>query len=63
MRRSMTGSCASRLPDGSYLSEGRPRQTSSADCLLGGDHPMHPFAVDAAGPMYVDVASATNRVS
>jgi len=27
---------------------------------LGGDHPMHPFIIDAAGAMYVDVASATN---
>jgi glucose/arabinose dehydrogenase len=27
---------------------------------VGGDHPMHPFAIDAAGLMYVDVASATN---
>src|ERR1700674_3028715 len=27
---------------------------------LGGDHPMHPFIIDAKGSMYVDVASATN---
>jgi glucose/arabinose dehydrogenase/mono/diheme cytochrome c family protein len=27
---------------------------------LGGDHPMHPFAIDAKGSMYVDVATATN---
>ncbi|HEY0802941.1 MAG TPA: PQQ-dependent sugar dehydrogenase, partial [Steroidobacteraceae bacterium] len=27
---------------------------------LGGDHPMHPFAIDANGDLYVDVASATN---
>jgi glucose/arabinose dehydrogenase/mono/diheme cytochrome c family protein len=27
---------------------------------LGGDHPMHPFVIDADGQMYVDVASATN---
>jgi glucose/arabinose dehydrogenase/mono/diheme cytochrome c family protein len=27
---------------------------------LGGDHPMHPFIIDAKGTMYVDVASATN---
>ncbi|HVO46448.1 MAG TPA: c-type cytochrome [Steroidobacteraceae bacterium] len=27
---------------------------------LGGDHPMHPFAIDADGMMYVDVASASN---
>jgi glucose/arabinose dehydrogenase/mono/diheme cytochrome c family protein len=27
---------------------------------LGGDHPMHPFLINAEGLMYVDVASATN---
>jgi len=27
---------------------------------LTGDHPMHPFAIDADGVLYVDVASATN---
>src|SRR5882672_9885847 len=27
---------------------------------LGGDHPMHPFAIDDDGSLYVDVASATN---
>ena len=27
---------------------------------LGGDHPMHPFIIDAEGNMYVDVATATN---
>jgi glucose/arabinose dehydrogenase/cytochrome c5 len=27
---------------------------------LGGDHPMHPFAIDGSGNLYVDVASATN---
>jgi glucose/arabinose dehydrogenase/mono/diheme cytochrome c family protein len=27
---------------------------------LTGDHPMHPFIIDAQGAMYVDVASATN---
>jgi glucose/arabinose dehydrogenase/mono/diheme cytochrome c family protein len=27
---------------------------------LGGDHPMHPFAITADGSMYVDVGTATN---
>jgi glucose/arabinose dehydrogenase/mono/diheme cytochrome c family protein len=27
---------------------------------LGGDHPMHPFIIDANGGMYVDVATASN---
>jgi glucose/arabinose dehydrogenase/mono/diheme cytochrome c family protein len=39
--------------------------SGSADTIvsglpLGGDHPMHPFIIDAEGSMYVDVASATN---
>ena len=27
---------------------------------LGGDHPMHPFVIDAGGMLYVDVGSSTN---
>jgi glucose/arabinose dehydrogenase/cytochrome c553 len=27
---------------------------------LGGDHPMHPFVIDADGQMYIDVGTATN---
>jgi glucose/arabinose dehydrogenase len=27
---------------------------------LTGDHPMHPFAIDAEGSIYIDVATATN---
>jgi len=27
---------------------------------LGGDHPMHPFAIDRHGSLYIDVATATN---
>jgi glucose/arabinose dehydrogenase/mono/diheme cytochrome c family protein len=27
---------------------------------LTGDHPMHPFAIDPGGALYIDVASATN---
>jgi glucose/arabinose dehydrogenase/cytochrome c5 len=27
---------------------------------LGGDHPMHPFAIDSHGDLYIDVATATN---
>jgi len=27
---------------------------------LGGDHPMHPFAIDTDGSLYIDVATATN---
>ena len=47
------------LPSGSIV------PTGSADTIvsglpLGGDHPMHPFIINAEGSMYVDVATATN---
>jgi glucose/arabinose dehydrogenase/mono/diheme cytochrome c family protein len=35
-------------------------QTVVSGLPLGGDHPMHPFAIDAHGGLYIDVASATN---
>lgn len=35
-------------------------QTVVSGLPLGGDHPMHPFVIDADGVLYVDVASATN---
>jgi glucose/arabinose dehydrogenase/mono/diheme cytochrome c family protein len=35
-------------------------QTVISGLPLGGDHPMHPFAIDAHGGLYIDVASATN---
>jgi glucose/arabinose dehydrogenase/mono/diheme cytochrome c family protein len=47
------------LKKGSIL----PREKSQvvvSGLPLGGDHPMHPFAIDAGGDLYVDVASATN---
>jgi glucose/arabinose dehydrogenase/cytochrome c5 len=37
-----------------------PPDTIVSSLPLGGDHPMHPFLIDAKGLMYVDVASATN---
>jgi len=27
---------------------------------LTGDHPMHPFAIDSSGGLYIDLGSATN---
>jgi glucose/arabinose dehydrogenase/mono/diheme cytochrome c family protein len=47
------------------LSAGSLVPSGSADTIvsglpLGGDHPMHPFIIDAEGLMYVDVATATN---
>jgi len=37
-----------------------PPETIVSGLPLGGDHPMHPFIIDAEGSMYVDVATATN---
>jgi glucose/arabinose dehydrogenase len=48
-----------KLPHGSIIPKG-PSQTIVMGLPLGGDHPMHPFAIDAEGSLYVDVASATN---
>jgi len=48
-----------KMLHGSIVPKGPP-QTVVMGLPLGGDHPMHPFAIDAGGSMYVDVASATN---
>jgi glucose/arabinose dehydrogenase/mono/diheme cytochrome c family protein len=47
------------------LADGAIVPSGSADTIvsglpLGGDHPMHPFIINAEGSMYVDVATATN---
>ena len=47
------------LPSGGILPSG-PADTIVSGLPLGGDHPMHPFIINAEGTMYVDVASATN---
>src|SRR5207302_2165201 len=47
------------LPAGSIVPRGAP-ETIVSGLPLGGDHPMHPFIIDAEGWMYVDVATATN---
>jgi glucose/arabinose dehydrogenase/mono/diheme cytochrome c family protein len=47
------------LPAGSLVPADPPRTVVSG-LPLGGDHPMHPFAIDAAGLMYIDVGTATN---
>ena len=47
------------LPSGSLVPNGSP-QTVVSGLPLVGDHPMHPFIIDAKGMMYVDVASASN---
>jgi glucose/arabinose dehydrogenase/cytochrome c5 len=47
------------LSQGSIL-PGAKSQVVVRGLPLGGDHPMHPFAIDANGDLYIDVASATN---
>jgi glucose/arabinose dehydrogenase/mono/diheme cytochrome c family protein len=47
------------LPAGSIVANGSADTIVSA-LPLGGDHPMHPFIINAEGLMYVDVATATN---
>src|ERR1700688_3416055 len=47
------------LPAGSIVPQGAAA-TIVSGLPLGGDHPMHPFAIDADGSLYIDVATATN---
>jgi glucose/arabinose dehydrogenase len=47
------------LPAGSIVPAG-PAEVIVSGLPLGGDHPMHPFAIDADGWMYVDMGTATN---
>lgn len=47
------------LSDEDPVPRGAPEVIVSG-LTLTGDHPMHPFAIDSAGMLYVDVASATN---
>jgi glucose/arabinose dehydrogenase/mono/diheme cytochrome c family protein len=47
------------LPAGSIMPASTP-ETIVSGLPLSGDHPMHPFIIDAQGWMYVDVATATN---
>jgi glucose/arabinose dehydrogenase len=37
-----------------------PPETIVSGLPLTGDHPMHPFAIDSRGALYVDLGSATN---
>src|SRR5450631_764693 len=47
------------LVDGEIMPKGKP-ETIVSGLPLSGDHPMHPFAIDAAGGLFVDLGSATN---
>ena len=48
-----------RLPDKAMVPKGRAELIVSG-LPLDGDHPMHPFVIDAAGSIFLDVGSATN---
>jgi glucose/arabinose dehydrogenase/mono/diheme cytochrome c family protein len=47
------------LPEDAIAPTGSP-ETIVSGLPLTGDHPMHPFAIDAQGNMYVNSGSATN---
>ena len=47
------------LPAGEIAPSGKP-ETILSGMPLGGDHPMHPFVIDAKGNLFVDLGSATN---
>jgi glucose/arabinose dehydrogenase len=47
------------LPEGAIAPSGAPEVIVSG-LPLTGDHPMHPFAIDAQGGLYVNLGSATN---
>ena len=47
------------LPPGAIAPTGVPEVVVSG-LPLTGDHPMHPFKIDAQGALYVDLGSATN---
>ena len=47
------------LPPGALVPTGKP-VTIVSGLPLSGDHPMHPFVIDAQGNLFVDVGSATN---
>ena len=47
------------LPPGA-IAPTAPPEVIVSGLPLTGDHPMHPFAIDAQGALYVDLGSATN---
>jgi glucose/arabinose dehydrogenase/mono/diheme cytochrome c family protein len=47
------------LPDAGFVPTDAP-ETIVSDLPLTGDHPMHPFVINAKGELYVDLGSATN---
>jgi glucose/arabinose dehydrogenase len=48
-----------KLPEKGIAPEGAP-EIVVLGLPVSGDHPMHPFAIDSQGNLFIDVASATN---
>ena len=48
------------LPENGGIAPSGPPEVVVSDLPLTGDHPMHPFAIDAEGHLYVDLGSSTN---
>jgi len=48
-----------KLPEEGIAPQGAP-ETVVSGLPVTGDHPMHPFAIDSQGNLFIDVASATN---
>ena len=55
------GGAIVRYPSGTAgLDPQGPPDTVVAGMPVDGDHPMHPFAIDSSGALFVDMGSATN---
>jgi plastocyanin len=54
-----TGIVRFAMADGALAPTGRP-DTILSRLPVTGDHPMHPFAIDSAGGLYVNLGSASN---
>ncbi len=48
------------LPQGGGVPAGKSPEVVLSGMPLGGNHPMHPFVIDAKGQIFVDMGSATN---
>jgi len=48
------------LPKGGDVPEGKTPEVVLSGMPLGGNHPMHPFVIDAKGQIFVDMGTATN---
>ena len=48
------------LPKGGNVPVGKSPEVVLSGMPLGGDHPMHPFIIDAKGQLFVDMGTATN---